>query len=140
VLPVRFNASGAPEVMLITSRGTRRWVIPKGWPMKGRTAGQAAMVEAFEEAGLEGDLLRRSEIGRYSYLKVDQAGEARDLVVSVYLMDVRRQLADWPERAERETQWFSPKDAATLVAEPGLARIIRKVPTLTRSKIPGPKP
>ena len=64
-LPIRLDDSGGTEVMLITSRETRRWVIPKGWPMKGRTPGQAAMVEAFEEAGLEGDIAGKAKLGSY---------------------------------------------------------------------------
>ena len=118
--------------MLITSRETRRWVIPKGWPMKGRTPGQAAMVEAYEEAGLEGDIVRAAKLGSYSYLKRQPDGENREIKVDVFPMLVHRQLETWPEFAERDTRWFAVVEAAGLVTEPRLARIIAKVPALVR--------
>lgn len=131
VLPVHV-AAGEIRVMLITSRGTKRWIVPKGWPMKGRKPGEAAMVEAFEEAGLEGEIIGRRPIGSYRYVKGLPSGEGSELRVDVYLMLVRNQLEDWPEKAQRETQWFTPLDAAALVVEPGLAKIIRKMPAMKR--------
>jgi 8-oxo-dGTP pyrophosphatase MutT (NUDIX family) len=118
--------------MLITSRETRRWVIPKGWPMKGRTPGQAAMVEAYEEAGLEGEIVRAAKLGSYSYPKREPGGENREVKVDVFPMLVYRQLETWPEIAERETRWFAVIEAAGLVAEPQLAKLIAKVPALVR--------
>jgi 8-oxo-dGTP pyrophosphatase MutT (NUDIX family) len=138
-LPLRVSDAGDVEIMLITSRETRRWVIPKGWPMKGRTPGQAAMVEAYEEAGLEGEIVRAAKLGSYSYLKVQPDGENREVKVHVFPMLVRRQLETWPEFAERETRWFAVVDAASLVTEPRLAKLIAKVPALVRrGKLEGP--
>lgn len=131
VLPVQVVA-GEIQVMLITSRGTKRWVVPKGWPMKGRKPGDAAMEETFEEAGLEGEIIGRRPLGSYRYVKGLPSGESVELRVDVYLMLVRTQLHEWPEKAERDTQWFALVDAAALVAEPGLAKIIRKMPAMKR--------
>ena len=110
-------AGSCPEVMLITSRETRRWVIPKGWPMPGQAPAEAAMIEAFEEAGLEGELARRAKLGSYAYLKRQPAATSLAIKVDVFAMAVARQLADWPEFGQRETRWFVPADAAGMVAE-----------------------
>ena len=129
VLPVRFSPAGEVEVLLITSRETRRWVMPKGWPMKGRTAAEAAEIEAYEEAGVRGRTAKK-RIGAYHYRKTELSGGARDLKVDVFLMHVQQELLDWPERRERERTWFSAEVAANLVAEDGLARLIRRLPRL----------
>ncbi len=68
-LPVRVAADGQIEVMLITSRGTKRWIIPKGWPMKKRTPAEAAVTEAFEEAGLKGEIVGQRPVSTYRYIK-----------------------------------------------------------------------
>ncbi len=115
------------QVLLLTSRGTRRWVIPKGWPIRRLSPGATAAREAYEEAGLEGRIVSETPIGRYVYDK-DLGGDAHARVeVSVFFLRVSRQLDNWPEQAERETQWFDPEQAADLVGEPGLAAILRSV-------------
>jgi len=133
-LPVRLNAAGDVEVLLVTSRGTRRWIIPKGWPIKKLTAAEAAMTEALEEAGLEGEIMSRRPLSTYRYTKDHASGGQLQLRVDVFLMLVSKQHDDWPERDERETQWCTPLDAAALVAEAALGRIIRKVPAMCRRK------
>src|SRR5271168_308516 len=67
-LPIRVLAGGKPQILLLTSRETRRWVIPKGWPMKGRKPWEAAAIEALEEAGIEGRA-RKKSIGNFLYFK-----------------------------------------------------------------------
>ncbi|MEH3147763.1 MAG: NUDIX hydrolase [Methylobacterium frigidaeris] len=124
VLPTRPGPEGDLEVMLITSRETRRWVIPKGWPMKGLKNPDAAAQEAYEEAGLIGRVGKRA-IGSYFYNK---RLKNRDMVlcqVQVYQLEVRKQLASWPEQHEREGRWFSVPEAAEAVTEAGLAALIR---------------
>ena len=126
-LPVRMGADGEPEVLLVTSRGTQRWIIPKGWPMRRRTPGEAAAREAYEEAGLEGEIETDRPIGRYHYDKRLNNGDIIRIEVSIFLLRVARQLASWPEQAERRTRWFSPQEAADTVAEPELANLLRRV-------------
>jgi 8-oxo-dGTP pyrophosphatase MutT (NUDIX family) len=126
-LPVRAGASGALEVLLITSRDTRRWIIPKGWPIHKLAPAAAAAREAFEEAGIEGVIRPATPIGHYPYTKALEDG-ARIVEVAVYLLWVERQRKIWPERAERETRWFSREEAAQRVAEPELAAILRALP------------
>ena len=114
------------QVLLLTSRGTGRWVIPKGWPMRKLSPAAAAAQEAYEEAGLEGTIEGDGPIGRYHYDKQLGSGVAR-IEVGVFLMRVSQQLAAWPEQAERETRWCDPDEAALMVAEPELAALLRSL-------------
>jgi 8-oxo-dGTP pyrophosphatase MutT (NUDIX family) len=122
-LPWRLGEGGTREVMLLTSRETHRWVIPKGWPMKGRKPFEVARQEAYEEAGLVGTIVSKRPIGHFHYAKRLPSGEIL-CQVEVFLLRVERQLDDWPEKGERETRWFDAADAAELVDEGGLAEII----------------
>lgn len=114
---------GQVEVLLITSRDTGRWVIPKGWPMQGKTPPEAAAQEAWEEAGVTG-FGGADAIGLYSYDKTRKTKEALPCVVSVYPLRVERLAARFPERAERRRRWFSAERAARLVAEPELRALL----------------
>ncbi len=120
-LPVRPGESGL-DVLLITSRETRRWVIPKGWPMKGRKDHQAAAKEALEEAGVAGKV-RKQPIGAFTYQKrlTDRVEPCR---VMVYILEVEKQLASWREKDQRKRKWFSQREAAERISEPALASMI----------------
>jgi 8-oxo-dGTP pyrophosphatase MutT (NUDIX family) len=111
------------EILLITSRETKRWVIPKGWPMKGKEDYEAAAQEAFEEAGIEGHINEKS-IGAYNYQKKKKSGNLVDCVVMVYPLEVSKLLRNWPEKTERKRQWFESKLAMALVKEEGLKAVI----------------
>src|SRR5215210_9291872 len=124
-LPYRIGDHGEIEVLLVTSRDTGRWVIPKGWPMKGKKPHKAAAQEAVEEAGVKGSV-GAAPIGQYVYWK----RRTRDFVlceVNVYPLRVSRQLKSWPEQGQRELRWFSPDEAARQIEEPDLAVLIRDV-------------
>jgi 8-oxo-dGTP pyrophosphatase MutT (NUDIX family) len=123
-IPVRRTSLREIEVLLLTSRGTRRWVIPKGWPMRKISLGESAAREAYEEAGVHGEIRPKTPIGTYRYVKSMPWGSL-DIGVDVFVLHVERQADDWPEQAERETRWFSPEQAAELVGEPELAAILR---------------
>jgi 8-oxo-dGTP pyrophosphatase MutT (NUDIX family) len=120
-LPYRLDHEGRMEVMLITSRRTQRWVIPKGNPMKGMQAQESAACEAFEEAGLIG-LAAPEAIGIFCYRKRRSSGA--ELKVTVFPMLVTDEAKDWPERQERERRWLDPKTASVLVHAPGLKKLI----------------
>lgn len=120
-LPWRVTRNGL-EIMLVSSRETRRWIIPKGWPMAGRSASAAAAIEAMEEAGLLG-VMSETPFGSFRYAKRFSRGEEL-CRVEVYPMRVSRQRAQWPEKTERETQWFPVAEAITLVSDPELADLI----------------
>jgi len=94
--------------MLITSRETRRWVIPKGWPMRGLKPHRAAEREAYEEAGLKGHI-GKVAVGTYAYEKRLANGVAVPCEVSVYPLQVTSQRKRWPEMSQRDGRWFSPE-------------------------------
>ena len=121
-LPFRPGRDGV-EVLLITSRETQRWVIPKGWPMKGKTPREAAALEAHEEAGLDGPVAEHP-VGRYGYDKRLKGGKDRPVEVLVFPLRVETLSDDWPEKAQRRREWFSPTVAAALVDEPELKALI----------------
>ena len=112
------------EILLITSRETRRWVIPKGWPMKGRAPQEAAAIEAMEEAGISGEIDAVS-VGSYSYVKGLKGAKAIPSQVIVFPLQVTSQLEHWKEKDQRQSRWFPYPKAASLVAEPALKRLIR---------------
>lgn len=118
------GAAGGVEILLITSRDTGRWVLPKGWPMPGRTGPQCALREAFEEAGVEGRLCD-GLVGVYPYVKTLAPDAGVTCVVSVYAVAVDRLRHSFPERGQRARTWFPQDEAARRVAEPELAEIIR---------------
>ena len=121
-LPILFNV-GSPKVLLVTSRETKRWVIPKGWPMKGKKNWAAAAQEAKEEAGIIGKTYK-TPIGEFSYFKRRVAHF--DLCrVEVYLLSFEKRLDVYREKGQREARWFELEDAAVAVEEPGLAAILR---------------
>jgi 8-oxo-dGTP pyrophosphatase MutT (NUDIX family) len=122
-LPWRRTPEGV-SILLITSRETRRWLIPKGWPMKHKTPAEAAAQEAYEEAGVIG-VIGHEPLGFYGYAKQLTRSKAIDVEVTVFGMEVLVERQDWPERDEREKHWFTPDEAATLVDEPALQDLIR---------------
>ena len=122
VLAYSMDETGAPRFLLITSRGSGRWVIPRGNPIAGLSPAQSAAQEAYEEAGLTG-LVSAQEIGRYEYLKVRRTGSV-PATVHVFPLRDPLQSQHWPERDQRHTQWFSREDAAAAVDEAGLRAII----------------
>jgi len=124
-LPVRRSADGNWQVLLVTSRETRRWVIPKGWPMKKLKDHKAAALEAEQEAGVVGRV-SKEPVGSYLYWKRRRAHF--DLCrVDVYLLDVETQLARWKEKAQRTVRWLEPAIAACAVHEPGLTALIEQL-------------
>lgn len=115
---------GRVEILLITSRETHRWVIPKGWPMKGKAPQEAAAVEAYEEAGVTGEI-EAAAVGSYRYLKRLKGEEAIPIQVTVFPLQVTSQLDHWKEKDQRQSAWFRYSKAAALVVEPNLKRLIR---------------
>jgi 8-oxo-dGTP pyrophosphatase MutT (NUDIX family) len=121
-LPVAV-ADGEVRVMLVTSRETGRWVLPKGWPVKGLEAHEAAAREAWEEAGLRGEVSPRP-FGAYHYGKRLDDGRIVACEVWVYPMRVEQERPDWPERRERLRRWMTAAQASLAVEEGGLAALL----------------
>jgi len=118
------EVKGETQVLMITSRNSRRWIIPKGWPMAGQTPAASAATEAFEEAGVEGKAYNVC-LGLYSYLKLIDKGDDLHCAVSVFPLEVKTIHKTWPEGKERKRKWMSAKKAAARVREPELRKIIK---------------
>ncbi|ARC90574.1 NUDIX hydrolase [Rhodovulum sp. MB263] len=123
-LPLRLDKKGRPDVLMVTSRGTGRWVVPKGWTMEGCPPWVAAGIEALEEAGAEGRISSHS-IGSYEYDKRLEDGSVLRCRVEVFPMLVCKLRRNWKERHQRTRRWFAPKAAARRVDEPELAALLR---------------
>jgi 8-oxo-dGTP pyrophosphatase MutT (NUDIX family) len=118
-LPWRRDADGELEILLITSRDTRRWVIPKGWPIKGKSSAKSAAQEAFEEAGVRGKVSKRP-VGAYAYDKRLKSGRLQHIRVAVFALAVDSEAEAYPELGQREKVWVAPAEAAHRVDEPEL--------------------
>ncbi|MDR1826697.1 MAG: NUDIX hydrolase [Methylobacteriaceae bacterium] len=122
-LPYKVNERGELKVLLITSRDTHRWVLPKGWPKTGKLPCQTAQLEAWEEAGLIGPIALEP-VGFYRYNKRMDTGTVV-CNVAVFPLAVESRCAAWPEKGQRQGNWLTPEEAAGLVEEPELAELLR---------------
>jgi 8-oxo-dGTP pyrophosphatase MutT (NUDIX family) len=123
-LPYRFTPAAALEILLVTTRTSKRWIIPKGWPIKGLRPPKSAAREAFEEAGIRGKIGTKS-MGVFTYDKMlDQHGILVNCEVKVFPLLVKRQSETWPEFEQRLTQWVEPGKAVSLIKEPELKKLV----------------
>ena len=122
-LPYRITAEGQVEVLLITSRQSGQWIIPKGNPIKGLKAHQAAAQEAFEEAGISGEISKKS-VGTFHYLKRKLGQTDANTEVVVFPLLVTQQHRAWPERGQRKRRWLDPIHASHLTDNTELKRLL----------------
>lgn len=115
------------QVLLITSRDTGRWIIPKGWPIDGLDAPGAALQEAWEEAGVKQGRITGGALGAYGYRKALKTGLPVSVETLVFPVRVEELRDDFPEADERCRKWVSPEQAADMVHEPQLQRILRQL-------------
>lgn len=120
----RPKKDGQLEILLLTSRDTGRWVIPKGWPMGSKPAHVVAETEAREEAGVKG-IVEHDSLGCFGYAKTMQEGLVLPCDVQVHALEVTGSIKNYKEKGERRLEWVSPEEAADRVAEAGLKKIIR---------------
>lgn len=113
------------EVLLITSRDTGRWIIPKGWPMKGHSDAAAALREAYEEAGVQGEVAPEP-LGQFTYVKVMDPQHGVPCGVTVFAIRVKQLRDRFPETDQRRRKWFAPERAALKVDEPELRALLRR--------------
>ena len=123
-------------VLLVTSRDTGRWVLPKGWAEKHLSGKALAAKEAYEEAGIRGQVTGGS-IGSYTYDKQLPGGKAVECLVDVFPMRVSRLLSKWPEAKQRRREWFTLAQAAMLVDESELVEMFLLLAAPAQDMIPG---
>lgn len=112
------------QVLLIRSLQTQRWIIPKGWPMDNRTLADAALQEAWEEAGVQGSVSEES-IGAFTYRKIRKNGLPVPCRAQVFHVEVTGLADTFPEVKKRRRRWMRPGEAAAVVSEPELAALLR---------------
>ncbi|MFL6304176.1 MAG: NUDIX hydrolase [Candidatus Sulfotelmatobacter sp.] len=125
---------GQIQIMLITTRDTGRWIVPKGWPIRGLMPRQVAAREAREEAGVSGTVVGKKPIAKYTYSKRIEDEGSLDCEVSVFLLRVNRQKKTWKEQGQRKLGWFAPVEASALLTEPALSAVVLKIPNLLKAK------
>ena len=118
------EAEAGVDVLLVTSRETRRWVLPKGWLVKGNSPAESALQEAWEEAGAIATSAAEP-FGDYHYDKVLDDGSLLRCAVDVFPAEASRLVDEWPEMTQRRRRWYGTEAAAALVAEPDLAALLR---------------
>lgn len=114
------------EYLLITSRDTARWIIPKGWPIRGLDANETALREAWEEAGVKNSVATPDPIGTYTYQKKQSTGWGIPVETLVYSVEVKELSEDFPEANERNRKWVDAETAAALVDESELKSLFRR--------------
>jgi 8-oxo-dGTP pyrophosphatase MutT (NUDIX family) len=124
-LPWRRQGDGSIEILLVTGRGRGRWIVPKGWPMRGKSLAQAAAQEAWEEAGVRGRV-DEAPLGRFRHAKNHPLLGRLEFRVLLFPLAVETEAADWPERGERRRRWLDCGAAARAVASPALAKLLRR--------------
>jgi len=123
-LPYRFTPTAALEILLVTTRRSKRWIIPKGRPIKGLRPAKSAAREAFEEAGVRGKIGTKS-VGLFNYHKLlDEEGIQLDCEVKVFPLLVKRQSENWPEIEQRLVQWVDSGKAVSMIKEPELKKLV----------------
>ena len=126
---------GKVQVLLMTSRETGRWIIPKGNVNGGSSPAKTAEKEAYEEAGVKGTIASSIPLGFYTYFKRLESGQSRAATVEVYVLRVKQRLRKWPEKGERRLSWVSTKKAVRLVQEPGVVPLLLRLMELESSLI-----
>jgi len=111
---------GQLTVLLITSRGRGKWIFPKGGLIDGMTPWESAAREAYEEAGVEGEI-DQTPIGRYFLPVTDE--RPKPVEVDVFALRVIRQREDWKEQGSRYRHWAVLPEAKRLITHDGLADI-----------------
>ena len=122
-LPWRIGRKKRLEVLLVTGRRSRRWTIPKGWPIAGKTLAEAAAQEAFEEAGVRGTI-DPVPVGTFDHTKQNLPSGLLDVRILVHPLNVDRELSKWPEVGQRRRKWFSVEEAAKKVDSEELRALI----------------
>jgi 8-oxo-dGTP pyrophosphatase MutT (NUDIX family) len=122
-LPYRLGRKKQVEILLVTGRRSRRWIIPKGWPVPGKSLAESAAQEAFEEAGIKGTI-NPEPLGSFRHTKTGLAIGDVEVSIVVHSMCVERELSKYPESRDRKRKWFSAEEAADKVDSKELRKLI----------------
>lgn len=125
-LCLRPGPGNTPEILLVRTLTTRRWIPPKGWPVEGLTLAEAAAQEAWEEGGVRGTVAT-NPIGSFSYRKIRKNGVTLECRADLFVLLVDSVSEDYPEADIRERRWVTPAEAADLVTEPDLRALLRRL-------------
>lgn len=117
------DGDAGTEVLMVSSLTTKRWILPKGWPMQGRSLAEAALQEAWEEAGVSG-IVEPAAVGHFTYRKLVKKGIPITCRCEVFRVSVQRLADRYPEAARRERRWMPATEAAGLVDEPELKALL----------------
>lgn len=136
VLPWRVGRRGDLRILLITDRDRAEWGVPKGWPVEGRVPFMSAALDAFEEAGIIGDIDSRP-LTDYTHVRQHDDGTQLACRVTLFAMRVRGTLLQWKEGSERQRRWFAADEAADRIENVELARFVRKLASGQRALTDG---
>ena len=117
---------GPRREILLVSSSSGRWILPKGWPMAGRSEGDVALREAWEEGGVARGKVERRPVGEYMAIKRTAQGDDVPCLHRVFAIKVRETAEAFPEAHRRDRLWLPPKEAAALVDEDGLRDILSR--------------
>lgn len=122
-VPWRRRADGGIEVLLITSRGTGQWLVPKGGIEAKLGPVASASEEAWEEAGVRGRI-DEQPVGAFTHLKSREGAHPLRCRVTVHRLEVETVARTWPERGQRKRRWFGIGEAMSAVRSPELRVIL----------------
>jgi 8-oxo-dGTP pyrophosphatase MutT (NUDIX family) len=125
-LPWRLDAEGGLEFLLVTSRTSKHWLLPKGWPIPGKSGLESALQEAFEEAGIHASGPDQP-IGRYAFIKVLHDETELPCTMAVYAVGDVKELAEWPEQLQRDRMWFTQAEAVSIAFDFNLSLFLASV-------------
>lgn len=123
-LPLRRAPGGLLEFLLVTTRATGRWIIPKGWPSRRLRDCRAAAREAWQEAGVRGRITPLA-VGTYRYAKAEFGPQI--IEVSVFVLEVLEVHDKWREQNQRRREWFEANEAIHQIGEPELAELMKNM-------------
>lgn len=125
---------GKVEILLVTSRRRKRWIVPKGWPMDEKTPAECASIEAWEEAGVVG---KASDLclGVYSYERLRDGEDIIPCLALLYPIAVKTLKSKFPEARDRRRKWVSRKKAAKMVNNRELGKLITGFRPPTKARL-----
>jgi 8-oxo-dGTP pyrophosphatase MutT (NUDIX family) len=128
ILPYKHTKKGI-KVLLVTSRERKRWIAPKGWPMKNKTFAKAALIEAWEEAGLYKTRGKPLFLTKFPSTKRRRDESVLETEIILFVVEAKKTKKRYPEAKERKREWLRPKKAAKICGEPALVPILRNFDT-----------